>query len=56
MADRLESRHGDDASAWPARDLDAWFDAMDDRGAAANRLWDAAPSSYRWSDVRKACN
>ena len=56
IADRLERRHGDDATTWPARDLNSWFDAMDDRGAAANRLWDAAPSSYRWSDVRKACN
>lgn len=31
-------------------------DAMDRRARAANKMWDAAPSSVQtWDDVRRAC-
>lgn len=55
IADRLERKNGDDASTWPARDLDEWFEAIEDRGAAANRLWDTAPEDFIWDDVRRVC-
>ncbi|WP_419918787.1 hypothetical protein [Candidatus Poriferisocius sp.] len=48
-------------SVWPDRDRQAWFDAMDDRTAAANRMWDAVPSTLggqsgpTWDDVRGEC-
>lgn len=54
-ADRLERKNGDDASTWPARDLAAWFDAVEDHGDAAARLWDTAPSGHNWADVKQAC-
>lgn len=40
---------------WRAGDLDRWADAVDDQGAAAHRLWDAAPDSATWASVKREC-
>ncbi|WP_419919940.1 ABC transporter substrate-binding protein [Candidatus Poriferisocius sp.] len=51
----IEAEHGEDTTTWPSGELEQWADAMEARGDAAERMWDAAPSDYTWDDVHREC-
>ena len=52
----IERRNpSDNVNDWRPGDVGRWRDALDRRAAAANRIWDAAPTGYTMADVRSAC-
>ena len=53
--DRISAEHGSKVTDWPSGVLDSWVQSVDDRAAAAGRLWDAAPASYHQGDVERVC-
>lgn len=54
-ADRLEARYGSNTGDWPAGDLERWIELQDTVSSEAWAIWDTAPESYDWADVRRAC-
>lgn len=55
LQERLMARHGDQTADWPSDDLGRFISSIDAQGQAAGRLWDQAPESYNWADVRREC-
>ena len=55
LQERLIAQHGDQTADWPAGDLERFARSIDAQGEAAGRLWDQAPESHRWADVRREC-
>ena len=54
--DTLEARNSSDMSTWSSDDLDSYVDAIDRRGAAANRVWAQAPDTATITSVRTECS
>ena len=51
----LNEQNGDHMPDWPKEDVDRLVRSVDAQGAAAGRLWDAAPATHNWGDVERDC-